>query len=247
MSVREVGLLGRLPGKMPAGLKTLDYYVAGPLPPAPVELTPPTPEYGQWGMLGNTNKGNCGVAGCEHVFMADAAVTHEHQEFPDATECVAYYLKYTGGVDSGVSLATFLLYVHKNTYYGKTVGAYAPVHVTDIKTLRFATFAYGATYLGIVVTQAMQQTFQSQGVWSVATLNSPVAGGHCVVGVGYDDLGPYVVTWGAIQHMSWSCWQEMTRFGDTEAFAVMTGELAARKGDDRGISYDALALDLSRL
>jgi hypothetical protein len=228
---------------MPTGLRTLDYYAAGPLPRPPAELEVPTVAH--WGMLGNTSKGNCGVAGCEHVFMADAAVSGKKETFPDAQECVGYYLQYTGGQDAGVQLATFLLYVRKNGYYGHRVEAFAPVHVNDLQTLRFATFAYGAIYLGIVVTTAMQNTFREQGVWQVATLESTVLGGHCVVGVGYDDVGIDVVTWGGIQKLTYAAWAEMSRYGDTEAFALLTGELD--NGDGRNINYATLQRDLNRL
>lgn len=243
--MRKIGKLGRMPGRRPTGLRDLTYYAAGPLPQAPSDVQ--FPPNVSWMMLGNNQYGDCGVASLEHVFMADAALTRESEEFPDTAQAVDYYLKYTGGQDSGVVLATYLLYVHKNGYYGHKVGAFAPVHVQDLSTLRFSIWAYGAAYCGIVVTTAMQQAFKNHEPWTVKTLDSSVVGGHAVPFVGYSEGFFYLVTWGGIQSLSYAAWAEMTHLGDTEAFAVLTGELKDHNGDDRGISYSALATDLSRL
>lgn len=55
--MRPVGLYGRKHALIPAGLRDLTYYAAGPLPTAPASVAVPTvPNPGDgtdWGMLGN--------------------------------------------------------------------------------------------------------------------------------------------------------------------------------------------------
>jgi hypothetical protein len=192
-------------------------------------------------MLGTDQYGDCGVAGLEHGFMADAAVAGETETQATDAQAVSYYLAYTGGQDSGVVLSDYLAHVEQAGYYGRTVSAYAPVSTRDIPTLQFAVSAYDFAYTGIVVTDAMMTAFQNGQPWTLDTARGPVDGGHCVPVVGYDSSYLYVVTWGQIQPLAYSAWHHIA----DEAWAVITGELA--KGDGHGISLAALQADIAKL
>lgn len=231
--------LGRLPGQIPVGLRTLDYYVAGSLPRPPAEI--PVPKVADWGMLGNQTYGDCGVAGIQHGFMTDAADTGETETFPTDQQAVDYYLKYTGGQDNGVVLSKLLAYVRQNGYYGHTVSAYAPVQIRDVPMLQQAVSLYDFAYCGIVITQGMMDAYHAGQPWRLADLESPVLGGHCVPVVGYDETGLSIVTWGAIQRVTYPAWYWMAE----EAWCVLTGELS--NGDGHGVNYDALVADLDKL
>lgn len=196
-----------------------------------------------WGILGNNKFGDCGVAGAAHLFMADAAVTGEHESFPTAEEVVQYYLAYTGGRDSGVVLADFLGHVRASGFFGHEVAAYAPVAKRDVTTLRQVVHLYDGCYAGIVVTQAMEMAFARSEPWTTATATGQVIGGHCVIPVGYDEHYVYVVTWGEIQRVTWLGWLAIVE----EAWAVITGELVARHGNGRGVDLKALVADLDTL
>lgn len=233
--------LGRRPALIPAGLRELGYYAAGPLPKAPASV--PVPAVAEWGVLGNDQYGDCGVAGIEHGFMAAAADTGERETFPTDQETVQYYLTYTDGEDSGVVLSQFLAYVRRHGYYGHKVSAYAPVGVHDVPVLKFAVNAYDFAYCGIAVTQAMMDAFGAGQPWTSATNAGEVLGGHCVPAVAYDDQFLTVVTWGRTQQIAWPAWHDMS----DEAWAVLTGELAAAKGDGHGLNLAALQADLGRL
>lgn len=238
---RSAGLLGRLPGKIPVGLRDLTYYVAGDLPKPPPSVAVPT--VADWGMLANDTLGDCGVAGLEHGFMTDAAITDEQESEPSDAQAAAYYMTYTHDQDTGVVLSEYLAYVRKHGYYGHTVSAYAPVAVHDVPTLQTAVHMYGFTYTGIVVTAPMQQAFANHQPWTAEMLDAGVLGGHCVPIVGYDDQFLRVITWGGVQEITYSAWHLMS----SEAWACITGEFVKAHGDDRGISLSALQADLNRL
>ncbi len=232
-------MLGRLPGQIPVGLRELGYYAAGPLPKPPTSI--PVPLVADWGMLGNDQYGDCGVAGLEHGFMADATDTHETETFPTDAQAVEYYLGFTDGQDTGVVLSKYLAHVRQAGYFGHTVSAYAPVAVHDVPTLQTAIAYYDFAYCGIAVTEAMQEDFHDGQPWTLGSLLSPVKGGHCVPLVGYDDQYLYAVTWGSVQAISYPAWHFMSE----EAWAVITGELD--HGDGRGVNLAALTADLDKL
>lgn len=230
---------GRLPGAVPVGLELLPHYVAGALPKAPAAVPPPTVDV--WGMLGNDEFGDCGVAGLEHAIMAVLAALGLTGTPATDKEAISYYLRYTGGQDAGVVLADFLGYVRKHGYYGHTLTAFAPVGVHDVPTLQFALWAYDAVYCGITVTEQMEQDFQDGKPWTMESVDSPAAGGHCVPIVGYDTEYIYIVTWGKVQPIAYSAWHHMS----DEAWALIVGEHA--KGDGHGLALAALQADLDKV
>jgi len=235
--------LGRLPAQIPAGLRDLTYYTAGPLPKPPPSVA--VPSVADWGVLGNDTYGDCGVAGLEHAFEAAAADTGEHEAFPDDQQCVDYYLNYTGGQDSGVVLSRFLAYVRRHGYYGHTISAYAHVAVHDVPTLQFAIDAYDSAYVGITVSQGMMDATQGSPpwTWTLEDLSGDELGGHCIILAGYNSSWLYGITWGQVVRIAYPAWHQM---GD-EAWAAITGEDIAAKTDGHGISLAALQADLNKL
>lgn len=238
---RAHGLLGRLPGQIPAGLRDLTHYAAGPLPKPPASVA--VPAVADWGILGNQTYGDCGPAGLEHGFEAAASDTREQETFPSEQQCIDYYFGFTGGQDSGVVLSQYLAYVQRNGYYGHKVSAYAPVAVHDVPTLMFCVDAYDFAYCGISVTQAMEDAFDAGQPWTAATLEGPVLGGHCVPAVGYTDEFLTVVTWGKTQQVAWPAWHGMAE----EAWCVLTGEIDSAGTDGHGLNLAALQADLGKL
>ena len=235
--------LGKLPGRIPVGLRDLTYYAAGPLPDAPPSVA--VPSVADWDMDMNDTLGCCGVAGIDHGFKAAAADTQETESFPTAQQVGDYYLNYTGGQDSGVILSDFLSYVKGNAFYGHTVSAYAPVSVSDVNTLLFAIDAYDFAYVGITVTQAMMDAAQGPApwTWTLEEAQGASIGGHCIILAGYDSQWLYGITWGNFVRIAYPAWHQM---GD-EAWAVLSGELVSAQGDGHGLNLAALQADLSRL
>ena len=245
--------LGRLPAQIPAGLRELPYYAAGPLPKAPASVA--VPSVADWMLLGNgpdptctvapDGVGDCGPVGAIHYFMAAAADTGEQEAFPDANQVVDYYMQYTGGQDSGVVLSQFLAHARQNGFLGHTVTAYAPVAVHDVPTLTFAVDAYDAAYAGITVSQGMMDAAGGEGpwTWTLESLAGPELGGHCIILCGYDSNWLYGITWGQVIRIAYPAWHQM---GD-EAWAIITGEVDSAGTDGHGLNLAALQADLGKL
>jgi hypothetical protein len=241
--------LGCLPGHVPNGLYDLTWYVAGALPAAPLEVkvpvVPANADGTPWGMDANDKLGCCGVAGTDHGEMAVDASADVPLMHLTSAQIASYYMTYTGGQDTGVVLSDFLAYVQKTGWFGRKLTAYAPVSITDYKTLQFSVNAYGYAYTGITVTDLMMNAAQAGNQpWTAAMVaNGNVEGGHCVPIVGYDSTNLYVVTWGAIQPIQYSAWHLMAQ----EAWAVIWGEVPATGLDGHGVNLAALTQDLQRL
>lgn len=243
--------LGRLPGVIPVGLKDLTYYAAGPLPRPPAQVSVPViPEQSDgtpWGMLGNSQYGDCGPVGAVHGFMAAAADTAEKESFPTSQQVIDYYLTYTGGQDDGVVLSAFLAYVKQKGFCGQTISAYAPVATQDLPTLLFAINSYDFAYVGISVSQGMMTKAQETAPpWNWTTsdvMSGPVIGGHCIILTAYDSTYLYGVSWGQTVAISYPAWAFMA----SEAWCLMTGELTAKGADGHGINLAALQADLNQL
>jgi hypothetical protein len=197
-------------------------------------------------MLGNDQYGDCGAAGLVHGDEVTACIVDlaQKETWPTDQAVIDGYLEYTHGQDSGVVLAQFLNYARCHGFLGKRYKHYAPVEVHDVPTLQTAVFMYGFSYTGIVVTTGMQQaSLANNQPWETSQLSTPVAGGHCVPIVGYDDTYLYCVTWGSIQPITYPMWHAIS----TEAWAVITPEFVEHNGDGRGVSLDALEADLDKL
>jgi hypothetical protein len=249
MTMPEGFKLGRKPGHVPNGLCDLTWYVAGALPLAPLEVKvpvlPASSDGTPWGMDGNDEYGDCGVAGLDHGELAvDAQSGVPLLGIIRPLRPVQYYLEYTGGEDDGVVLADFLAYVRKTGWYGRSLSAYAPVSVSDVKTLQFVINAYGYAYTGIAVTDLMMSAFQAGQPWTAADYqNGEVEGGHCIPLVGYDSQNLYAVTWGGVQAIQYSAWPLIS----SEAWACIWGEIPASGLDDHGVNLAALQGDLGKL
>ena len=235
--VRAAGKMGRLPAEFPAGLHDLTYYtVAGALPKAPASM--PVPAFPNWNVLANDRLGDCGIAGLQHLMEAAATDTHETETWPTDQQAADYYLKFTGGQDTGVVLSQFLAYVRKHGYYGHTVTAFAPVRMHDVATLTSAVWLYDAAYCGINVTQAMMDAFGQGEPWTLAMTQGPPIGGHCIPLVAYDPAFLTAISWGAVQKIEYAAWHAMSE----EAWAVIPGELAG--GDGHGVNLAALEIEV---
>jgi hypothetical protein len=176
--------------------------------------------------------------------MADEAVTSEPISVPSDQAVIDFYLKYTGGEDTGVVLSQFLEYVRKQPdgLLGHKVDSYAPVDVHNVPLLRSTVALFDFAYVGIAVTDLMQQAFAAHEPWTVDTfIDGNILGGHCVPLIAYGPPGLICVTWGRIQCITWDAWPYIA----SEAWAVITGDLVAAHGDGRGVNLDALRSDLS--
>ena len=174
----SAGRLGRLPVRAPADRFPInwahDYLVAPtPAPVYPIDVTGGLTDFG---MLGNDQYGDCGEAGVRHVEMTTALAAGSAVPSFTSEESIAEYLDFTGGQDTGVVLADFLLWLFNR---GRIRG-FAPVDHNNVPQMDALMAEFHGLYVGVSLTSDAQQLFPD-GVWTTA--NGEAADpsmGHCI-------------------------------------------------------------------
>jgi hypothetical protein len=201
----QAGMLGRLPQRAPADRFPLNWahdYLAAPVPPPayPIDVTGGITDFG---MLGNDQYGDCGEAGIRHVEMTTAAAAGGPIPSFTTQESVAEYLAFTGGQDTGVVLADFLLWLFNK---GRIKG-FAPVDHNNIPQADALMAEFHGLYVGVSLTSDAQQLFPG-GIWTTDNGETPNPSmGHCIEKA-YSDGGTYDgwITWARLMRstINWS-------------------------------------------
>lgn len=234
---------GRLPARTLHGIGFLGDYVKGRLP-AP----PPQAHYGSlvgaanFPVDGNDRYGCCTIAAAAHCIQLWNAEVQEDDFVPSEQQVIDTYLSLTGGQDSGLVEADVLRTWQQDGLWGERIAGYAPVPTGSIRALQQAVAFYGTCYLGVVVTDVDEQRFADHEVWQPEPRATPM-GGHAVPVCGYDGSRVYIVTWGAIQAVTYP-WLEAQL---EEAWCVLPHEYEEAGHGPREIAWDDLRADLSRV
>jgi hypothetical protein len=223
-----------------------------PPPPAvdvPVEPSP-------WGMLGNDRVGNCTVAGQAHTSMLWTALAGRPDQFSDRTVLNAYS-KLTGydpkqtdangdnPTDTGAYLLDALKQWHKSGIGHHTVHSFAALDTHDVIQAQQAVYLTNTAYIGIDLPLTAADQTRSGQRWDVVTGagsrgNPGTWGGHCVCLAGYDQVGPYFVSWGKVMQMTWRFW---TAYVDEAYFVDGNDELRSNRRNPLGFNLAQLDAD----
>jgi len=251
------GLYGRKPATHPVGYRLLDHYVdAIPEAPPTFDHTNGYDNFLMWGngpdnslhANGGNPVGDCAFVGTVVVNLVDEIETHEPAPLPTSDEVVNHYLAYNHGQDVGCNLSELLSYWHTVglPWSGKIAG-YAGLNFRDLDTFWAGVNAFGNGYLGIVVTEAMEQQSNAGEPWDLTGTDADnnVLGGHCVTALARTSAaGDGVVeTWAMRQPFTARWFQHNVE----EAHVVLTHSQVARKGNGYGLNIAKLESDLNQL
>lgn len=232
--------LGALAPK-PVPLGDFAHYFLEPLPEPLAELVAPQLH---WPMAGNDRYGDCTIAGALHADQATASLVSEPWTYPGDNTVVSEYLGLGNGADKGLAVTDVLRAWTTDGLFGKQLVAFAPLHPRFTQTMKQAVALGGAVYCAVALPKLAQNQFAAHVPWDLTrTLeDDDIEGGHCIILVGYNRLGPVFVTWGALQQATWRWWAS---YG-TEAYALVTAEVKDA-GGLRGVDLPRLEQDVQRL
>lgn len=240
------GQLGKLPPRVDPRTLRLAQYVDRtvlPAPPPELDLGAAVPD---WPMYANDRIGDCTTAAAGHMIEAwcEAAAGHAVEvadtDVLDAFEAVKIVDPMTG--EEGAVELDVLRFWRRHGIGGHRIAAFADVAPADHDLVRTGTWLFGGLYIGLQLPSGRATSSSGTGPGSLAGLDAPGSwGGHAVNVIAYDGAGLTVVTWGALQRMTWSFWE---RYCD-EAWAIISPDFLAGGRSPAGFDLPALQHDLA--
>lgn len=237
-----IGRLGKRPARRdPRTLRLARYLKAGlPAPPATI-----APQDLTWGMMKNDALGDCTIAAAGHMEMSwtaaagspftptDGAIVKAYMDVSGYSPCIG------ASTDRGAVELDVLNYWRQTGIAGRQITAYGVVNPLDHYDVRQCAFIFEGLYIGL----NLPSSAQDQDVWDVTPGMAPGSwGGHAVPVVGYDVDTLTVVTWGALQKMTWAFWDLVC----DEVYAIVSADQLAQSGTSPlGFNLSALLADLA--
>ena len=161
-----------------------------------------------WGMLGNDTVGDCAIAGLMHLIQGQSANIGDPL-FATTKQAIDLYSAVTGynpndpDSDQGTVVTDLLKYavqhgVQMTDSMGKVVTvkilAYASLDVSSIAQMRYASYTFGGSLLGINCPNKCEEDTTN---WNFAP-GLPSAGGHLITRMGEGSQGGKVISWGMV-------------------------------------------------
>jgi hypothetical protein len=224
-----------------------------PNPPGSFDLTG---KITVWGMMENDQLGDCTCAAAGHLLMEWTANAGKKMFSPSDKQIVAAYSAITGynpttgANDNGAVEIDVLNYWRQSGIAGHKIGAYMALEPSNHIHVMDSVYIFEGCYIGLQLPKSAQAQVQNHQSWSVppggATGDGKPGswGGHAVPVVAYDARGVTVVTWGALQVMTWSFWETYCE----EAYAIVSNDyLTGKKLTAQGFNMAQLQEDLADL
>jgi hypothetical protein len=240
-------------GKKPARPDSVTFKLRNYLAPAP-----PPAKAGHfklqhvWGMLGNQLWGDCVLAGAGHETMLwnteagkIVAIT-EHNALSDYSALTGFNPD-DPSTDQGTDMQEAASYRRKTGIVDAQqkrhkVSAYLAITAGSVAQLKQAIYEFSAVGIGFNFPSSAMAQFNNHKPWTVVK-GSQIEGGHYVPAVGYDADYIYVITWGAVQKMSWAFYKKYC----DEAIAYLSSEFLKDGKSLEGFNAAQLAADLKKL
>jgi hypothetical protein len=225
-----------------------------PTPPASFDLT--TKVKSSWGMMENDQIGDCTCAAAGHLIMEWTANAGKKMAVPTNKQIVAAYSAVTGynpktgANDNGAVELDVLNFWRQTGIAGHKIGAFVALEPSNHNHVMDAVYVFEGCYIGVQLPISAQAQTQNHQPWSVPPGGTTGDGkpgswgGHAIPVVAYDSRGVTVVTWGALQTMTWSFWETYC----DEAYAILSNDyLTGKKTTPQGFSVRQLQADLADL
>jgi hypothetical protein len=226
-------------------------YLTATLPTAPASFDLTSKVGASWGMMDNDQLGDCTCAAAGHLLMEGKKMfTPTDKQIVAAYSAITGYNPTTGANDNGAVEIDVLNYWRQSGIAGHKIGAYVALEPANHNHVMDSVYIFGGCYIGMQLPISAQSQVQNHQPWSVPPGGltgdgKPGSwGGHAVPVVAYDVRGVTVVTWGALQVMTWSFWEAYC----DESYAILSNDyLTGKKTTPQGFSMQQLQADLADL
>jgi hypothetical protein len=203
-------MLGKLPPKLDKRtLKLAHYLELNELPPLQSSVMNSPAVKVPWGMMFNDTEGDCTCAAMGHIVMAitanaGAVVVPSDDQVQAMYEQIGGYVPGNASTDNGATELDACKYMQQTGLAGVKLDAFADITIINLTDLKYSVQLFGAAYIGVNLPQSAMDNFDAgQKLWSDTT-DTNILGGHAVPLIDYDEVGPYCITWGQRQQMTWA-------------------------------------------
>jgi hypothetical protein len=229
-------------------------YMTPALPAPPPSLDLATNVKGAWGMMDNDQIGDCTCAAAGHLMMEWTANAKPKMFTPTDAQIVAAYSAITGynpktgANDNGAVEIDVLNYWRQQGIAGHQITAFVATEPANHTHIMDSVWIFGGCYIGLQLPKTAQAQTQNNQPWSVPPQGTSGDGapgswgGHAVPVVAYDARSLTVVTWGALQTMTWGFWAAYC----DEAYAIISSDfLTGAQKTPQGFNMQQLQSDLA--
>jgi hypothetical protein len=220
----------------PQLFRSVRRYMAGKsaLPVAPAKFAYGPEASGLQDILGNDSLGDCTSAGRSHIIDAITASAEDPVSVTLA-QTIQFYSASTGYVvgnpasDQGGDEITVLTTWRDQgaALDGHTIAGWVSIDPSDAALVKSAMYLFENLYFGLELDPSFEQIDGNGFTWGTGTPDP--SKGHCVVGVGADENGIQIDTWGLIGTITYAA---IAQFCAASAggnlFAVLTPEIVSR-------------------
>lgn len=251
--------LGKSPARHDPRTLLFATYATPALPAPPPQLDLATAVKSAWGMMDNDQIGDCTCAAAGHMIMDWTAsaqskmFTPTDQQIVAAYSAITGYNPVTGANDNGAQEIDVLNYWRQQGIAGHKIQAFMALEPSNHTHVMDGVWIFGGSYIGLQLPKTAQAQTSNHQVWSVPPGGphgdgAPGSwGGHAVPVVAYDARSLTVVTWGALQTMTWSFWAAYC----DEAYAIISADYLEQKNGQtvapNGFNLQQLQQDLADL
>jgi hypothetical protein len=234
-------------------------YTTPALPAPPPALNLATEVKAPWGMMDNDQIGDCTCAAAGHLIMEWTAsakskmFTPSDQQIVAAYSAITGYNPKTGANDNGAQEIDVLNYWRQQGIANHKIEAFMALEPANHTHVMDAVWIFGGCYIGLALPKSAQAQTSNRQTWSVPPAGTggdgaPGSwGGHAVPVIAYDSRSLTVVTWGALQAMTWGFWAAYC----DEAYAILSPDYLKQKGGQTiapsGFNLPQLEADLADL
>jgi hypothetical protein len=247
--------LGKQPARHDPRTLLLASYLTPALPVPPASFDVGTKVH-TWGMMDNDQIGDCTCAAAGHLLMEWTANAKSKMFTPSDKQIVAAYSAITGynpstgANDNGAVEIDVLNYWRQSGIAAHKISAYVALEPGNHTHIMDSVYIFGGCYIGLQLPISAQAQTQNNQPWSVPPQGTTGDGqpgswgGHAVPVVAYDERTLTVVTWGALQTMTWGFWEAYCE----EAYALLSPDyLTGKQVSPEGFNLQQLQADLADL
>jgi hypothetical protein len=146
--------------------------------------------------------------------------------------------------DNGTNVQDAMSYWRKTGIANHKIDAFAQVNVANMVEVKTALARFGPLSIGFNFPASAMTQFDAGRPWDVLSRDGGIDGGHCVALVGYDATYLYVVTWGALQKMTYRFWAKYV----DESWTPLSREWVNPAGfDPEGVDLHTLGDEFEQL